>query len=395
MEFLAESGRRNPYPLYERIRSTTPVVYDARTDFWMIFDYDGVKRALTDHTCFGSDLAATANQRTPPWMVFSDPPRHTKLRALVMQAFTPRAVANLEPRVRRLARELLQPGIERGEMDFAAEFAVPLPLKVIAEMIGIPSADWPRFRRWSDEILTLSQTVASRSAGVAAGHTFHSTVIEIAKYVAMLIDERRLKPKDDLLTSLVQAEVDGEQLSKEDISNFIQLLLVAGHETTANLLNNAILTFLEFPVEFNGLRADQALLTSAIEEVLRFRSPIQFVFRGTRQQVSMHGAVIPAGKRVLAMIGSANRDPEQFANPDRFDMTRNPNAHVAFGHGIHFCVGALLARLEVRIGLTEFLACVDSFERENVEPWQPRAALNVLGPERLPIRVSARNEQLR
>lgn len=392
MEFLSEEGRRNPYPLYGRIRSTSPVLYDPRTDFWMIFDYEGVRRALTDHAGFSSDMAATANQPTPPWMIFSDPPRHTKLRALVMQAFTPKAVANLEPRIRRLTQELLQKGLVRDEMDFATEFAVPLPIQVIAEMIGIPGADWPRFRGWSEVILSLSQTVSSREAGAAAGQSFRATSSEITEYIKSLIEDRRRDPADDLLTRLVQAEVDGERLTHEEISSFVQLLLAAGHETTTNLLNNAILTFAEQPGELERLRAEPGLLGSAIEEVLRYRSPIQFMFRGARQEVHMHGAVIPAGKRVLVMIGSANRDPKQFPDPERFDVGRNPNPHVAFGHGIHFCIGAPLARMEARIALQEFLGRVHHFECMSGDAWRPRAALNVLGPESLPIRVGRARE---
>jgi cytochrome P450 len=386
MNFLSEDMRRNPYPMYDQIRDASPVIYDARSDLWMIFDYEGVKRALTDDGAFSSDLAATANQPTPPWMIFFDPPRHTKLRALIMRAFTPRIVANLEPRIRELSRELLEPTMERGAMDFAADFAIPLPLMVIAEMIGIPSADWPRFRRWSDVTLTLSLTVSSRELGAGAGKDFRTITVEMAQYLAELTARRRVAPKDDLLTKLIEAEVDGERLKPEEVLAFVQLLLVAGNETTTNLLNNALLCLMENPDQLARLRAAPGLLPSAIEEVLRFRSPLQFMFRGMRRDVEMHGHVIPAGKRVLAMIGSANRDPRQFIEPGRFDLTREPNPHIAFGHGIHFCLGAPLSRLEARIALAEFLDRVKSFERASEEPWQPRAALHVLGPERLPIR---------
>ena len=385
MNFLSDDMRRNPYPVYDQIRSASPVVYDARSDFWMIFDYDGVKRALTDDGAFSSDVAATANQPTPPWMIFFDPPRHTKLRALIMRAFTPRMVANLEPRIRELSRELLQRTMERGEMDFAADFAIPLPLMVIAEMIGIPSADWPLFRRWSDVMLTLSLTVSSRERGAEAGKDFRAMAGEMAGYLAET-GRRRRAPEDDLLTKLIEAEVDGERLKPEEILAFVQLLLVAGNETTTNLLNNALLCLMENPDQLARLRAAPGLLPSAIEEVLRFRAPIQFMFRGMRRDVEMHGQVIPAGKRVLAMIGSANRDPRQFPEPGRFDITRDPNPHIAFGHGIHFCLGAPLSRLEARIALTEFLQRVQNFERTSDEPWEPRAALHVLGPNRLPIR---------
>jgi cytochrome P450 len=394
MEFWTEDGRQNPYPFYERIRSATPVLYDARTDFWMIFDYEGAKRALTDHACFSSDLAASANQPTPPWMIFSDPPRHPKLRGLVMQAFTPRRIGTLVARIRKLAQELLRPALLCGEMDFAADFAIQLPLKVIAEMIGLPAAEWERLRRWSDVILGLSQTVVSQEAGAAAGAVLRAIKAEMTECIGQLIEDRRDSPKDDLITDLVQAQVEGERMTQGEISSFVELLMVAGHETTANLLNNAILTFTEKPVELERLRAHPELLPSSIEEVIRYRSPFQFVFRATRQTLKMRGIAIPRGKRVLVMIGSANRDPQQFSDPERFDIERSPNPHLAFGHGIHFCIGALLARLEARIALEEFLANVAIFERASLDPWRPRRALHVFGPESLPIHLERVREAI-
>ena len=387
MDFLSPQLRRDPYPLYKRLRETSPVIHEAHADFWMIFDYGGVKRALHDSAAFGSDLSA-AGQPAPPWMIFTDPPRHSKLRALIARAFTPRVVADLEPAIRELARQLLAPGIERGEMDFAAEFALLLPLKVIAQAIGIPPEDWPRFLRWSDGILALSQTVAGSAAAAAAGERYRMVTAEMAEYLPPILEERRRSPGKDLLTNLIQAEVDGDRLSPPEILAFVQLLLVAGTETSGNLLGNAALTLAEFPAELEKLRAAPGLLPSAIEEALRYRSPLQYVYRATRQAVEIDGATIPAGKRVLVYIGSANRDPAQFADPERFDTGRNPNPHVAFGHGIHFCIGAPLARLEARVALEEFLAAVGEFQLA-AEEWTPRAALHVMGPDRLPLRLQA------
>ncbi len=385
MDFLSPQVRRDPYPLYKRLRETSPVVHEPRADFWMIFDYAGVKRALHDPAAFGSDLSVAA-QPTPPWMIFTDPPRHSRLRALIARAFTPRVVADLEPGIREIARELLAPGLERGEIDFAAEFALLLPLKVIARAIGIPPEDGPRFLRWSDGILALSQTVAGSAAGAAAGERYRMVTAEMAEYLPPILETRRLAPRKDLLTNLVQAEVDGERLSPSEILAFVQLLLVAGTETTANLLANAALTLAEFPGEFERLRGAPELLPAAIEEVLRYRSPLQYVYRATKQAIEMNHASIPAGKRVLVYIGSANRDPAQFADPDRFDIARDPNPHVAFGHGIHFCIGASLARLESRVALEEFLAAVREFHLVRPE-WAPRAALHVLGPDLLPVHI--------
>lgn len=201
-----------------------------------------------------------------------------------------------------------------------------------------------------------------------------------------MLDERRKAPKDDLLTRLVQAEVDGERLSHEEILGFFQLLLLAGSETTTNLINNAMLCFVEYPEQLARLLGRIDLLPSAIEEVLRYRSPLQWMYRATTRDVELHGHAIPAGKLVLAMIGSANRDPRQFPDAGRFDIARDPNPHIAFGHGIHFCLGAPLARLESRIALTDLLDRLRGFKLASDEPWEPRKGLHVHGPTRLPIR---------
>jgi cytochrome P450 len=345
----------------------------------MVFDYDGVKRLLTDHAAFSSRYG-------PDWLIFADPPRHTKLRALISQAFTPRSVANLEPRIRELSRDLLDSIIERGEMDLAADYSVPLPTLVIAEMLGIPAASRPRFTRWNDVLLDMSYTIpgGGDEAGVVAA--FEAATAEMGDYLAGLLDERRARPKDDLLTRLVQAEVDGERLTHEEILGFFQLLLLAGSETTTNLVNNAVLCFAEHPDQLDRLRGRMDLLPSVIEEVLRYRSPLQWMYRVPTRDVELHGQVIPAGKLVLAMIGSANRDPRQFPDPGRFDITRDPNPHVAFGHGVHFCLGAPLARLEARIALADLLGRLKGLALASGEPWQPRKGLHVHGPIRLPVR---------
>jgi cytochrome P450 len=400
INFSSEEVRRNPYPVYDQIRSGSPLFHDPGSGLWLVFDYEGVKRALNDHEAFSSDLATSAGQPTPRWLIFFDPPHHTKLRAIITRAFTPRSITNLEPRIRELSRQLLDrttgcpPG--GGEMDLAAAFSVPLPMMVIAEMIGIPAADWPQFRRWSDGILKLSYTIPGMESEETEGAVgeFGAVAAEIAAYLPALIEQRRARPEDDLLTRLVEAEVEagphemGGRLTQEEILAFFQMLLVAGQETTANLINNAVLCFIENPDQLARLRASPDLLATAIEEVLRYRSPLQFTFRATRRDVEMHGQVIPAGKIVLVMMGSANRDPGAFPDAARFDITRDPNPHVAFGHGIHFCLGAALSRLESRIALSELLGRLESFELASDEPWEPRQALHVHGPARLPVRFA-------
>ena len=383
---FSDECRRDPFGIYAQLRSASPVLrVPPPFDAWMVFDYQGVKRVLNDHEAFSSAVPAPRN-----WFIFSDPPQHTKLRGLVSRAFTPRVIDNLKPRITTIARALLDARLQAGQMDMASDYAVPLAMAVIAELIGIPAEEGARFRGWSDVILTLSYT---RSGGVDAEEAatdFRTVTEEMREYLARMIADRRATPREDLITRLVWAEIDGERLSHEEILGFMQLLIVAGQETTANLIDNAILCFTEHPSELQRLRDAPALLASAIEEVLRFRSPVQWMMRAPKRDVELAGQAIPAGALVLPMIGAANRDPNVFGDPERFDITRSPNPHIAFGHGIHSCIGAALSRMETRIALTEFLDRTESFELASQEPWEPRRALHVHGPSRLPIRFRAR-----
>jgi len=387
MNLFSDDMRRNPFPVYDQMRSGSGVLRLAPFDLWMIFDFEGVKRALLDHSAFSSDLSHSPGNGNPgEWFIFFDPPRHTKLRALISKAFSPRVVADLEPRIRELSRQLLNQTVERGEMDLAADFAVPLPMLVIAEMLGVPGDEWPRYKRWSDAILKIANTFSKDEEAARTIAEYRAVTAEMRDFLPDLIAQRQSARQDDLLTRLVEAEVDGERLTQEEILGFVQLLLVGGQETTANLINNAILCFIENPDQLARLRESPDLLPSAIEEVLRYRSPVQWMPRATSRDVEIHGQVIPAGKLVLAMIGAANRDPVQFGDAGRFDITRNPNPHLAFGHGVHFCLGAPLARMEARIALKDFLEGIQEFELASDEPWEPRKALHVHGPSRLPIR---------
>ncbi|HSZ57061.1 MAG TPA: cytochrome P450 [Tepidisphaeraceae bacterium] len=380
LDLFSDDARRNPYPIYEQIRAVSSVLREPTTGIWMVFDYETVKRILTDWETFSSKYGP------PGWMIFLDPPRHTKLRALVAKAFTPRSVGNLELRITELVRGLLESVLERGEMDLAADFAVPLPMMVIAEMLGIPTSDRAQFKTWVDIMVAMSHAVLGTPEGGKINRDFLDATKEMAVYLARLLEARRRDPMDDLLTRLLAAEVDGERLGDQEILGFFQLLLLAGSETTTNLINNAILCFIEHPGELARLRADLGLLPSAIEEVLRFRSPLQWFYRLTTRQVELHGQQIPDHTLVFAVVGSANRDPQQFPEPNRFDITRDPNPHIAFGHGGHFCLGAPLARLEARIALGELLSRTSGIELASSEPWEPRKGQHVHGPTRLPIR---------
>lgn len=371
---------RDPYPLYDQLRNAAPVFREPQTGLWMVFGYDNVKRALTDHDAFSS------RHGPAEWMIFQDPPMHPRLRALVAQAFTPRSVQSLEPHIRELSHQLLDPLLDRGTMDLATEYSAPLPMRVIARMLGLPESDLASFTRWNEVILEMSYTVPGGPGVSEIVAAFRAATVEMNEYLTVLLDERRRKPKDDLFTRLVFAEVDGQRLAQAEILGFFQLLLLAGSETTTNLINNAILTFIANPEAVARIRETPELLPSAIEEVLRYRSPLQWMFRVAKRDVALDGHTIPAGNLLLAMIGSANRDPQQFADPHRFDPVRDPNPHLAFGHGIHFCLGASLARLEARIALTDLLGRMTDLALASDEPWPPRKGLHVHGPSSLPIR---------
>ncbi len=390
IDLFSTEMRRNPYPAFDQMRAAAPVFHLAPFDLWLIFDFDGVKRALFDHDAFSSDLSHVKGQGNPgDWFLFFDPPRHTKLRALISKAFTPRVVANLEPRIRDLSRDLLNEVIERGEMDLPNDFGVPLPMRVIAELLGLPASDWPRYKRWSDVMLRLANTFSGGEETARIFEEYGAVKAEMQAWFPDVIEQRRRAARqDDLLTRLIDAEVDGERLTPKEILGFVQLLLVGGQETTANLIDNAIVCFLDHPDELARLRANLGLLPSAIEEVLRYRSPLQWMPRATRRDVEVHGQMIPAGKLVMPLIGSANRDPKQFRDAGRFDITREPNPHIAFGHGIHACLGAPLARLEARIALTDFLERIQDFRPASDEPWEPRKGLGVHGPSRLRLRFT-------
>jgi cytochrome P450 len=381
VDLFSANLRRDPYAAYGFLRASSPVLrVPPPFNGWMLFDYDAVKWALNDHDTFSSQVPA------PKWFIFFDPPSHTKLRALVSRAFTPRMIANLEPRIRELSRELLDAASPDGLMDLARDYAVPLPMRLIAGMIGMADSEMPLYQRWSDAILGLSYSRSGDEEAARAQQDFVTVTAEMDAYLIEAIAQRRANPRRDLLSELLLAEVDGERLSHQEILAFFQLLVVAGQETTSNLINNAVLCLTEYPDQLKLLRTRPGLLPSAIEEVLRYRSPLQWVMRTPRRDIEIHATTIPAKSLVLPMLGSANRDPLQFAEAGRFNITRDPNPHVAFGQGIHFCCGAALSRLEARVALGDLLSRFSHFELATSEPWEPRKALHVHGPDSLPIR---------
>ncbi|APX01989.1 cytochrome P450 [Arthrobacter sp. QXT-31] len=342
----------NPFPHYERMRASAPVFHDEVSGSWHVFRYDDVQRVLSDHGTFssrmGGDDPSETGQLFAASLITADPPRHRQLRSLVTQAFTPKAVEALAPRISALTGELLDAMAPKGSADLIDELAYPLPVIVIAELMGIPAEDRDRFKHWSDVIV--SQTQAG-----ARTDDHSSTNREMTEYFLALIEHRRRSPGSDLISNLLEAEIEGQKLSVPELLGFCALLLVAGNETTTNLIGNAVLCFTEAAETMERLRAQPALLPQAIEEVLRYRSPVQSMYRVTAAETVLGGCQVPAGAPLVAWIGSANRDERQFQHPEQFDMDRTPNRHLAFGHGIHFCLGAPLARLEARTALQGIL----------------------------------------
>ena len=354
MDFLSDSARSlDPFPHYRRMRETFPVFCDEQSGSWHAFRYDEVQRVLSEHATFssrmGGDEPSETGQLFAASLITTDPPRHRQLRSLVNQAFTPKAVDALAPRISQLTDELLDGIASTGTADLIAGLAYPLPVIVIAELMGIPPADRDRFKQWSDVIV--SQT---RAGAENADH--HATNVEMTGYFLDLIEQRRSRPGNDLISSLLSAEIDGQKLSVAELLGFCSLLLVAGNETTTNLIGNAVLCFAEVPGTIERLSAEPSLLPQAIEEVLRYRSPVQSMYRVTAADTTLGGVQVPAGAPLVAWIGSANRDERHFERSDQFDIDRGPSRHLAFGQGIHFCLGAPLARLEATIALKAVLS---------------------------------------
>jgi cytochrome P450 len=367
------------YAWFEEMRSSDPVFYDGRV--WHAFRYEEVSQVLTDYTHFSSQAFGLTGSFLQNTLIAKDPPDHRKLRNLVNQAFTPRTVTRLSDRIAQITQELLDEVKSHGKMDVVSDIAFPLPAKVIAEMLGVSPEDWDIFQRWAR--VDSSNPAASRRE---AGRSYRE---EMSDYFSRLLEERRRTPREDLISALSVAEVDGERLSEAELVSFCFLLLAAGQETTKNLITNAIVCLTDYPDSMERLMREPTLMPTAIEEVLRYLPPVWFLFRQTRAEVELGGQRIPADQLVLAWTASANRDPAQFQNPDRFAIEREPNRHLAFGHGIHYCVGAPLARLEARIALPMMLDQLRDLQRVEGVPITVHAGL-VFVIRSLPITFQAR-----
>ncbi|WP_118915553.1 cytochrome P450 [Mycobacterium shigaense] len=374
----------DPYPTYRELRATAPVCWNDVTDFWALLKYEDIRFVSTNPALFTSTKGITIPDPAVPSpvqegnLIFSDPPRHRQLRKLVNSGFTRRRVAVLEPKIREIVRGILD-GIEPGSVhEFAEEIAAPLPTRMIAELIGAPPDDWEQFRAWSDAATGTADPEIELDSLVAMGQLF--------EYFQELIAARRLQPRDDLLSVLADAEIDEHRLTDEDLLNFAFLLLVAGNETTRNLIALGTLALTAHPDQRRLLVEDRTRIPLGVEEMLRWTSPVTHMARTATADVEIRGHRIRAGESVVMLYGSANRDEDIFGpDAEDFKVTRHPNPHIAFGCGEHACVGAQLARLEATVLFDELLGRFPTLELAG-DVDRMRATM-VPGVKRMPVRL--------
>jgi cytochrome P450 len=355
-----------PYPVYQQLRTTDPVHWDETLQAWVLTRYKDVVAGLNDlrlssaRTDFMQELAA--KQELRPFfhflsnrMIFCDPPKHTRLRGLVSKVFTPHAVEAMRPRIQQLVDGFIDKTLAQGKMDLIHDFAFPLPATIIAEVLGLPPADINRLKRWSDTFVVFFSNAPSTITAEQYQKALHAAQ-QMVEYFRPIVARLHEKPGNTLLGAMRLAEESGDRLSDEELFANANLLLVAGHETTTNLIGNGMLALLQHPDQFRKLQEDPKLITPAVEEFLRYGNPVQFTNRLAREDVTIGGKQIKKGQFVFLVLAAANRDPEQFTDPDGLDITRSPNHHVSFGQGHHFCVGAPLARLEAQIAFAALLS---------------------------------------
>jgi cytochrome P450 len=394
---------QDPYPVYAALREGNPV-HRSPLGFWVFTRHadcltilrdkrsssDGRNidasdfPALRDTDLVQGTSAEILNEMAP--FLFRDPPDHTRLRGLVQKAFTPRVIEGLRPRIQQICDELIDAALEQGGCDLVADFAYPLPVQVIVELLGVPAEDHERFRVWSDalargldpDFLLPPEAVRDRLNGI----------LSFVQYFAGLIEARRSRPADDLVTRLIKAEEQGDVLTQGELISTCILLLVAGHETTVNLIAGGALALLEHPDQLARFREDPSVLRSGVEEMLRYVGPVQLTGRVALEPIEVGGVVIGAGEFSMVLIGSANRDPEAFPDPETFDVGRTDNNHLGFGFGIHHCLGAALARIEGQVALSTLTRRARVLERRN-DGLSYKQNIVLRGLAELPVEISA------
>ena len=393
---LSPSVYTDPYPTYERLRDKDPVHWSPLLDSWVFSRYKHVDSILRDHKRFSNDTRKRGNPshidesfdlNNQPSMLFRDPPDHTRLRALVSRAFTPAVIEGLAGHIRTIADDLLDQIDDPSGFDLMEAIAAPLPVIVIAELLGVPIEDRPQFQIWSrHRARGLEPNITDRERRLVT-----ESGQELDAYFLKIIEQRRQEPQDDLISGLVAAEEAGDKLSQAELLAMLRLLLIAGNETTTKLIGNGMLALLRNPEQMEALRQSPDLMSSAIEELLRFDAPVQLDVRVALEDVEFDGREVKKGQGIMVLLGSANRDPEVFSEPDRLDLSRQEANHISFGRGIHHCLGAALARLEGRL---TFEAIMERFGDLRMQTDRPVFRDNIIlrGLDVLP--VSARKATL-
>ncbi|MBA3546654.1 MAG: cytochrome P450 [Nannocystis sp.] len=397
---FSPEAANDPYPLFARMQREAPVQRLERYGWWAVSRHADVSMIMKRHDLFSSETGL--ERMRPPhlddqaWealeilrgrsMINADPPTHTRLRKLISAAFTPRAMMKLEGRLRRITSRLVDDIVARDGFDVVADLATPLPVTVIAEMLGIDPARGADFKRWSDDLVELSRLTREQRMTPEQTQRLVASRGELVDYLQAMIAVRREQPQGDLLSDLTRAEGEDRALTAEEVLGTAVLLLIAGNETTTNLIATGTHLLLDHPEALAALRAEPALIPNFLEEVLRHEGPVAMLFRRTTTPVTLSGVNIGKDELVLALVAAANRDPAQFPDPDRFDIRRDTRGHLGFGHGVHFCVGAPLSRLEGRLGFTELLGRAPPFSRVEAPAWGDNTSLR--GLRRLPVRFA-------
>ena len=393
---VSSEFKANPFPFLAHLRKSEPVYRTAlpdRTPVWLVTRYDDVLALLRDDRFTKNRRTALTPEQarklpwTPPMfrplernMLDVDPPDHTRLRSLVHKAFTPNLVEQMRSRVQALASELLDRVGARGEMDLISDYALPLPMTIITEILGVPTEDRDKFHKWSNAVVSLTSLKPNLRV--------LPSVWKFIRYLRKFFELRRREPRDDLVSALIRAEEAGERLSQDELLAMVFLLLIAGHETTVNLISNGMLALFQHPDQIEKLRHEPLLVKSAVEELLRYTSPVFMTSeRYALDGATIHDVNIPRGEMTLGVIGSANRDETVFDNADDLIITREPNKHLSFGQGIHFCLGAPLARMEAQIAIDTLLHWKPSLElKVNADALHWRQSIFLRGLESLPVR---------
>jgi pimeloyl-[acyl-carrier protein] synthase len=387
-DWTSQEFLRDPYVHYKRMRETNPIHFNEARGSWILTRYNDMADVLRDHDRFSAERGGPANYSTdemPRSMLASDPPHHTRLRTLVNKAFTARTVERLRQRIQQIVDGLLDDVADQGGMEAITDFAYPLPITVIAEMLGVPASDRDFFRDASSKIAVALGPINDISVGMAALEGRN----QLIDYFNDLIPKRRgvrgspthdeRDPRDDLISAMLAAEEAGDFLSHGELLAMLLLLLVAGHETTVNLIGNGLLALLRNPEQAERLRTDESIERSAVEEFLRYDSPVQFTGRLVMEDFELSGHQIKKGTGLSTIVASANRDPEVFSDPDVLDLGRDPCPHLSFSAGIHYCLGAQLARLEGQIALSTVVRRFPNMKiaTEDLE-WRPAPILRGL-----------------